>query len=217
MACRADKAWHNGFNRLQRCCERRANVIDAFFDLADAIITIRSLIRQAWTAYRWDGQAARAITPDGIWLTIMFAPDHQRAADEIIRVTRPGGTVGLASWTPDGFIGEMFGVITRHVPGPPGVASPVLWGTEHHLSGLFGPAIADVRSVERTCTWRLPQPRSSSPSSAAGTGRPSKPSRQPATTAATRWPPTWPTWPGAGTATTTAGASPSRPATSRPS
>ncbi|MGB6583171.1 MAG: class I SAM-dependent methyltransferase [Streptosporangiaceae bacterium] len=85
----------------------------------------------------------------------MFAPDHQRAAGEIIRVTRPGGTVGLASWTPDGFIGEMFGVITRHVPGPPGVASPMLWGTEQYLSGLFGPAIADVRSVERTCTWRF--------------------------------------------------------------
>jgi SAM-dependent methyltransferase len=85
----------------------------------------------------------------------MFAPDHQRAAGEIIRVTRPGGTVGLASWTPDGFIGEMFGVITRHVPGPPGIASPMLWGTEQHLSDLFGPASADARSVERTCTWRF--------------------------------------------------------------
>jgi len=85
----------------------------------------------------------------------MFAPDHQRAASEIIRVTRPGGTVGLASWTPGGFIGEMFGVITQHVPGPPGVASPLLWGTEQHLSDLFGPAIADARSVERTCTWRF--------------------------------------------------------------
>ena len=64
----------------------------------------------------------------------MFAPDHQRAADEIIRAARPGGTVGLASWTPDGFIGQMFGVIARHVPAPPGVASPLLWGTEQHLS-----------------------------------------------------------------------------------
>jgi hypothetical protein len=56
-------AWHNAFNRLQRCYERRANVIDAFFDLADAIITVRSMIRQAWTSYRWDGRrrpAARA-------------------------------------------------------------------------------------------------------------------------------------------------------------
>ena len=52
-------AWHNNFNRLQRCYERNEDVIDAFFDLADAIITVRSLIRQAWTLYRWDGRSAR--------------------------------------------------------------------------------------------------------------------------------------------------------------
>ena len=52
-------AWHNAFNRLQRCYERHETVIDAFFDLADAIITVRSLIRQAWTIYRWDGRQAR--------------------------------------------------------------------------------------------------------------------------------------------------------------
>jgi transposase len=52
-------AWHNSFNRLQRCCERNEDVIDAFFDLADAIITVRSLIRQAWTLYRWDTRPAR--------------------------------------------------------------------------------------------------------------------------------------------------------------
>ena len=88
----------------------------------------------------------------------MFAPDHQRAADEVIRAARPGGTVGLASWTPDGFIGQMFGVIARHVPAPPGVGSPLLWGTEQHLSGLFGAAAADARSVRRTCTWRFTSP-----------------------------------------------------------
>jgi hypothetical protein len=60
-------AWHNAFNRLQRCYERRENVIDAFFDLADAIITVRSLIRRAWTTYRWDGRPARR-------------PDHSPAA-----------------------------------------------------------------------------------------------------------------------------------------
>jgi ubiquinone/menaquinone biosynthesis C-methylase UbiE len=85
----------------------------------------------------------------------MFAPDHRRAANEIIRAARPGGTVGLASWTPDGFIGQMSGVITRHVPEPPGLASPLLWGTEQHLSGLFGAAAADAESVRRTCTWRF--------------------------------------------------------------
>lgn len=88
---------------------------------------------------------------------VMFAPDHRQAANEIIRAARPGGTVGLASWTPDGFIGQMFGVITRHVPAPPGVASPLLWGTEQHLSGLFG-AAAGARSVRRTCTWRFISP-----------------------------------------------------------
>ena len=85
----------------------------------------------------------------------MFAPDHQRAADEIVRASRPGGTVGLVSWTPEGFIGQMFGVITQHVPPPPGVASPLLWGTEQHLSGLLGPAATDARSVQRTFTWRF--------------------------------------------------------------
>ena len=88
----------------------------------------------------------------------MFAPDHQRAADEIIRAARPGGTVGLASWTPDGFIGQMFGVITQHVPAAPGAVSPLLWGTEDHLHGLFGAAATDARSVQRTCTWRFTSP-----------------------------------------------------------
>ena len=102
--------------------------------------------------------------PDGYFDAVlsvfgaMFAPDHQLAADEIVRATRPGGTVGLASWTPDGFIGQMFGVITGHVPGPPGIASPLLWGTEQHLSGLFGAAAADARSVQRSCTWRFTSP-----------------------------------------------------------
>jgi ubiquinone/menaquinone biosynthesis C-methylase UbiE len=88
----------------------------------------------------------------------MFAPDHRRTAQEIVRVTRPGGTVGLASWTADGFIGEMFRVITAHVPAPAGVDSPLLWGSEEHLEELFGPAVARIRSEERTCTFRFSAP-----------------------------------------------------------
>ena len=88
----------------------------------------------------------------------MFAPDHQRTAGEMVRVTRPGGTVGLASWTPDGFVGEMFGVIARHVPGPSGIASPLLWGTEQHLADLFGETVTDIRSVQRTFTFRFTSP-----------------------------------------------------------
>jgi len=86
----------------------------------------------------------------------MFAPDHRRTAEEIVRVVRPGGTVGLASWTPDGFIGQMFRVITSYLPAPAGVQSPLLWGTEVHLRKLFGVRAHDIHSVERTCTFRYP-------------------------------------------------------------
>ena len=85
----------------------------------------------------------------------MFAPDHQRTADEVVRVARPGGTVALASWTPGGFIGQMFRVITSHVPAPAGVASPLLWGTEEHLVELFGTAVDTIESQERECVFRF--------------------------------------------------------------
>ena len=85
----------------------------------------------------------------------MFAPDHERTADEIVRVSRPGAKVGLASWTPDGFIGQMFRVITSHVPAPAGVASPLLWGTEEHLADLFGRAATGMQSQQRICTFRF--------------------------------------------------------------
>lgn len=88
----------------------------------------------------------------------MFAPDHQRTADEIVRVSRPGATVGLASWTPDGFIGQLFRVISGHVAPPAGLQSPLLWGTERHLTNLFGDAVADMRSQERVCTFRHASP-----------------------------------------------------------
>jgi SAM-dependent methyltransferase len=88
----------------------------------------------------------------------MFAPDHQRAADEIVRVVRPGGTVGLASWQPTGFIGEMFRVITSYVPAPAGVTSPMRWGTKEHLNDLFGASVAVATSAERACTFRFISP-----------------------------------------------------------
>ena len=88
----------------------------------------------------------------------MFAPDHQRTADEIVRAARPGATVALASWTPSGFIGELFKTITSYVPGPPGVSSPMLWGTEDHVENLFGDSIARIRSVERISTFRFGSP-----------------------------------------------------------
>src|SRR3954453_8762258 len=86
----------------------------------------------------------------------MFAPDHPRAAAELLRVCRPGGTIALASWTPDGFIGELFRTVAAHVPPPAGVKSPMLWGTESHLRELLGAGIESLSVTERTFTFRFP-------------------------------------------------------------
>ena len=86
-----------------------------------------------------DGDAEALPCHDGEYdavisvLGSMFAPDHQKAADELLRACRPGGTIALASWTPDGFIGQLFRTVAAHVTPPAGVASPMLWGTEQHL------------------------------------------------------------------------------------
>jgi SAM-dependent methyltransferase len=70
---------------------------------------------------------------------VMFAPDHQRAADELVRVCRPGGTIGLVSWTPSGSIGRFFTTLGKHAPSPPaGFQPPPLWGSKTHLDDLFG-------------------------------------------------------------------------------
>jgi ubiquinone/menaquinone biosynthesis C-methylase UbiE len=70
----------------------------------------------------------------------MFAPDHDKSAAEMMRVCRPGGRIGLASWTPQGFLGDLFRTVGKHVPPIPGVRSPLLWGSADHLRGLFSGA-----------------------------------------------------------------------------
>jgi len=84
----------------------------------------------------------------------MFAPDHRRAAAEILRVTRSGGRIGLANWTPEGFIGDLFKVVGRHLPPPAGLSSPALWGTEPHIVQLFGKQAADIRCERRIYNFR---------------------------------------------------------------
>jgi hypothetical protein len=75
----------------------------------------------------------------------MFAPHHQVAADEMLRVTRPGGTVGLLSWTPSGFIGQMFSTMKPYAPPPPPGAQPApLWGDEDHVRGLLGHRVTSI-------------------------------------------------------------------------
>jgi hypothetical protein len=84
----------------------------------------------------------------------MFTPDHSRSAQEMLRVVRRGGRIGLANWTPQGFIGELFGVIGFHVPPPVGMKSPALWGTEPHIVELFGAHAADIRTARRSFNFR---------------------------------------------------------------
>ena len=84
-------------------------------------------------------------------LGVMFAPHHQTSADELIRVCRPGGTIGLLSWTPSGFIGQMFATMRPYAaPPPPGAQPPPLWGSEDHVRELLGDRVAQVRTETRT-------------------------------------------------------------------
>jgi SAM-dependent methyltransferase len=87
----------------------------------------------------------------------MFTPTHEKPAQEMLRVCRMGGKIGLANWTPDGFIGQLFKVIGRHLPPPPGMLSPALWGTRDHLEKIFGPQ-ARVSAQERDFIMRYRSP-----------------------------------------------------------
>lgn len=78
----------------------------------------------------------------------MFAADQQKAADELLRVVRPGGRIGMANWTPEGGIGAMFMTIAKHAPPPSGINPPLLWGTEDRLRELFGDGVSQLR-IER--------------------------------------------------------------------
>jgi SAM-dependent methyltransferase len=85
---------------------------------------------------------------------VMFSPDHAQCARELLRVLRSGGRIGLANWTPDGFIGRLFRVIGKHVPPPAGLKWPALWGTEPHIVELFGAWAADIRCERRFFNFR---------------------------------------------------------------
>lgn len=90
---------------------------------------------------------------------VMFAPDHQRAADELVRVTAPGGKIALASWTPPSLVGAMFKVIGSFAPPPAGVKPPALWGTTDHLATLFGDRVEWVSQTTREFVFRYHSPQ----------------------------------------------------------
>jgi ubiquinone/menaquinone biosynthesis C-methylase UbiE len=108
-----------------------------------------------------EGDAEALPFPDGSFDAVlsvfgaMFAPDHSQAATELARVCRPDGRIGLATWAPDGFIGEMLRLVAGHVPPAPGVASPLLWGSEQYLYELFGESVDRLAATERTFKFRF--------------------------------------------------------------
>jgi ubiquinone/menaquinone biosynthesis C-methylase UbiE len=88
-------------------------------------------------------------------LGVMFAPHHQAAADQLLRVCKPGGTIGLLSWTPEGFIGRMFAAMKPFAPPPPpGAQPPPLWGSEDHVRELLGGRVTDVQARKQSLAVR---------------------------------------------------------------
>ena len=90
---------------------------------------------------------------------VMFTPNQEQAARELVRVCRPGGRIGLANWTPESFIGQVFKTIGKYVPPAPGVKSPALWGTQTRLQELFGDAAKSIRTVSRDFNFRYRSPQ----------------------------------------------------------
>ena len=89
---------------------------------------------------------------------VMFTPDQPRAAAELARVCRPGGAIGLANWTPEGFIGQLFKTIGKWVPPAPGAKSPALWGTRTRLTELFGARAKEIHAAARHFVFRYRSP-----------------------------------------------------------
>lgn len=86
----------------------------------------------------------------------MFAPDQEAVGRELARVCRSGGRIGMANWTPDSMVGDMFRTVGRYVPPPAGVLPAAAWGTEERVGELLGPACADLQTVGQTCAFRFP-------------------------------------------------------------
>ena len=112
----------------------------------------------------WEADAENLPFPDASFdavtstFGVMFTPDQDQAASELARVCKPGGRIGLANWTPESFIGQLFKTIGKYIPPAPGVKSPALWGTKARLEELFGKTAKEIRTVSREFTFRYRSP-----------------------------------------------------------
>ncbi len=89
---------------------------------------------------------------------VMFTPDQEQAARELLRVCKPGGKIGLANWTPASFIGQLFKTLGKHIAPPPGVRSPALWGSSEWISEVFGPEAGAIAFTPRSFVFRYRSP-----------------------------------------------------------
>ncbi|HVH88469.1 MAG TPA: class I SAM-dependent methyltransferase [Terriglobales bacterium] len=116
------------------------------------------------TAEFREGDAEQLAFPDSVFDVVisvfgaMFAPRPERVAQELMRVCRPGGTVAMANWTPSGFIGRMFAVNAKHVPPPPGIPAPALWGDENTVRQRFGSLAKEIKFKRLQCDFSYPFP-----------------------------------------------------------
>ncbi len=137
----------------------RAGADVTAIDLAPELLAVgRALADAAGVALTWEQGDAEALPyADASFdvvmscVGVMFAPHHDRSSGELLRVARPGGTLGLVSWTPEGFIGRMFAAMKPYAaPPPPGAQPPPLWGSEAHVRELLGDHVEGLTAEKRT-------------------------------------------------------------------
>jgi SAM-dependent methyltransferase len=113
-----------------------------------------------------EGDAEDLPYPDGAFDLVMsmfgamFAPRPERVSAELARVCRPGGTIAMANWTPEGFVGQMFKLTNRYIPPPDGVPPVLLWGDENVVQQRFGLSVSELRTTRRAIDMRYPFPPS---------------------------------------------------------